>query len=332
MSYKHSSTADPISGVLPKNSVDFTLNNFDNKWDISNAKSFAKYLIERQRVTTRYGFDINGSVEWIKGGVFYLYEWKTASNGLNVGFVARDAIEFMIDELYKTDETEMTLFDHCVSAFSQSSITIDYVLDERLKEYSVSIKNEDYSIAEILQYCANAVGDGIYQDRDGVIHVENVFVEGEGDYQITRLMQYNHTETEFSKPLGSVTVTYADNINHTVKTETDGVNQTLRNAFIKSQEQADIVAEKTIEYLGVRETLSVNYRADPRLDVFDFARIYGKDGYTDVLVTEIDYNFGGAFRATIKGRKAGEPLYLTDVYGNRFETTDGYLLTIRREA
>lgn len=332
LTFNHKSTADPISGVLPKNSVDFSISNYDNKWDITNERSFARYITERQKVSTKYGFEINGSTEWIKGGVFYLYEWKTASNGLNVGFVARDAMEFMIDELYKTDETEMTLFDHCVSAFSQSSITIDYVLDERLKEYSVSIKNEDYSIAEILQYCANAVGDGIYQDRDGVIHVENVFVDGEGDYQIARLMQYNHPETEFSKPLGSVTVTYADNINHTVKTETDGVNQTLRNEFIKSQEQADIVAEKTIEYLGVRETLSVNYRADPRLDVFDFARIYGKDGYTDVLVTEIDYNFGGAFRATIKGRKAREPLCLTDVYGNRFETTDGYLLTIRREA
>lgn len=328
LTFNHSSIADPISGVLPKNSVDFSISNYDNKWDITDERSFARYITERQKVSTRYGFEINGSTEWIKGGVFYLHEWKTASNGLNVQFVARDAIEFMLDELYKTDEADMTLYDHCVSAFSQSSITIDYVLDERLKEYSVSVKNAEYSIAELLQYCANAIGDGIYQDRDGVIHVENVSVEGEGDYIINRLMQYDHPETELSKPLGSVTVTYADNLNYTVETDKVGVNQTLQNTFITSQEQAYIVAEKTIEYLGVRETLSVNYRADPRLDVFDFVRIYGKDGYTDVLATEIDYNFSGAFRATIKGRKARAPLYLADVYGNKFETIDGYLLVV----
>jgi hypothetical protein len=224
----------------------------------------------------------------------------------------------------------MTLYDHCVSALSQSEIPIRHIIDERLKAYKTSI-TDDYSIAEVLQFCANAVGDGIYQDRFGVLRIEDVSIAGEGNYYVSKMIQYSHPEITLSKPLGSVEVTYLDDAVYTENINNVGVKQTIRNEFISSEAQAQIVAQKSIEYLGNRELVSADFRADPRLDVFDFACIYGKDGYTDVLVTEIDYNFRGAFRATIKGRKAIEPLYLTDVYGNRFETTDGYLLAIRKE-
>ena len=301
MSYKHSSTADPISGVLPKNSVDFTLNNFDNKWDISNAKSFAKYLIERQRVTTRYGFDINGSVEWIKGGVFYLHEWKVASNNLSVQFVARDAFEFMIDQPYQTDGTEKTLYEHCVSAIEQSEIPVDYVIDERLKNYSTAVL-DDYSTAEILQYCANAVGDGIYQDRDGILHICDITISDDIVYPIYKMMQYEHPETELSKPLGSIVVTYANGASYTSGNGVTGLKQTLRNEFISNQDQAEIVAEKTKNYLGIRDTMTSNYRADPRLDVFDTVLLYTKNNTYKLLVTEITYTFNGGFRGRVKGK------------------------------
>jgi hypothetical protein len=301
MSYKHSSTADPISGVLPKNSVDFTLDNFDNKWDISNAKSFAKYLIERQRVTTRYGFDINGSVEWIKGGVFYLHEWKVASNNLSVQFVARDAFEFMIDQPYQNDGIEKTLYEHCVSAIAQSDIPVDYVIDERLKNYSTAIL-DDYSAAEILQYCANAVGDGIYQDRDGILHICDITISDDIVYPIYKMMQYEHPETELSKPLGSVIVTYANGASYTSGNGVTGLKQTLRNEFISNQDQAEIVAEKTKNYLGIRDTMTSNYRADPRLDVFDTVRLYTKNNIYKLLVTEITYTFNGGFRGHVKGK------------------------------
>ena len=301
MSYKHSNTADPISGVLPKNSVDFTIDNFDNKWDISNAKSFAKYLIERQKVTTRYGFDINGSVEWIKGGVFYLHEWKVASNNLSVQFVARDAFEFMIDQPYQTEGAEKTLYEHCVSALEQSDIPVDYVIDDRLKNYSTAVQ-DDYSTAEILQYCANAVGDGIYQDRDGVLRISDITLSEDPDYPIFRMSQYEHPETELSKPIGSVVVTYANGANYTLGNGVAGLKQTLRNEFISNQDQAAMVADKTKNYLGIRDTMSSNYRADPRLDVFDTVRLYAKNNIYKLLVTEITYTFNGGFRGHAKGK------------------------------
>lgn len=312
LSYSHKSSADPISGVLPKNVVNFSLDNIDNKWDISNPRGIGVYLTERQKISVRYGFDIGGSVEWIKGGEFYLYEWNASSNGMSVNFVARDALEFAIDRQYITDGSEMTLYDHCVSAISQSEISIQYVLDERLKTYKASI-TDDYSVAEVLQFCANAIGDGIYQDRDGILRIQDVSMAGGSNYYISKMMQYSHPEITLSKPLGSMEVTYLDDAVYTEATDTIGVKQTMRNDFISSEAQAQIVAQKSIEYLGNRELVSADFRADPRLDVFDTIEMDIKKDTARVLVTDIDYSFSGAFKGVVKGRKsASDDLYLIE--------------------
>lgn len=331
LSYSHNSSADPISGVLPKNVVNFSLDNIDNKWDISNPHGIGVYLTERQKISVRYGFDIDGSVEWIKGGEFYLYEWNASSNGMSVNFVARDALEFAIDRQYTTDGSEMTLYDHCVSALSQSEIPIRHIIDERLKAYKTSI-TDDYSIAEVLQFCANAVGDGIYQDRFGILRIEDVSMAGGSNYYVSKMMQYSHPEITLSKPLGSVEVTYFDDAVYTENTNDVGVKQTMRNEFISSEAQAQIVAQKSIEYLGNRELVSADFRADPRLDVFDTIEMEIKGETARVLVTEIDYSFAGAFKGIVKGRKSAsndlyliesEDLYVADKNGNYITLTRG---------
>ena len=54
--------------------------------------------MERQEVTTRYGFKLNnGKIEWIKGGTLYLCEWDSPQNGSNAIFKARDLFEFLTD-------------------------------------------------------------------------------------------------------------------------------------------------------------------------------------------------------------------------------------------
>ena len=45
-------------------------------------------VIKRQEIVVRYGYKVNGAIEWIKAGTFYMSEWDTPSNGITAKFTA----------------------------------------------------------------------------------------------------------------------------------------------------------------------------------------------------------------------------------------------------
>jgi hypothetical protein len=96
ISFKHEQHGDLLSGELPKYSIEFTLDNTDGRWNPNNPTGLERFLSERQKLVVRYGLDVNGTIEWIKAGTFYLSEWDAPSNGLEARFVARDLFEFLI--------------------------------------------------------------------------------------------------------------------------------------------------------------------------------------------------------------------------------------------
>ena len=100
LSFSHEQSSDLLCAELPKNAIEFSLDNTDGKWNPYNPRGIGKYLSDRQSVVVRYGTDINGTTEWIRGGEFYLTEWDAPANGLEARFVARDPFEFMADTMY----------------------------------------------------------------------------------------------------------------------------------------------------------------------------------------------------------------------------------------
>ena len=91
---------------LSKNSIEFEVDNADGRWNILNPEGLTKYLYERQKLIVRYGIETKNGVEWVQAGVFYLTEWKAPSNGITATFVARDALEFMMNTTYRRDYLE----------------------------------------------------------------------------------------------------------------------------------------------------------------------------------------------------------------------------------
>lgn len=327
MSFKHKSHGDLLSGELPKNEITFTINNIDGRWNPSNASGATRYLSEQQMAQVRYGFKVDGSVEWIKGGRFHLYEWTASANGIDATFSARDVFDFMIDKTYiPTAETE-TLYDIITDAFAQAEIedTVLY-LGDVLNEYSASFADEDLNIAEVIQYCANAAGCVMYQDRDGNLHVEPLTIEV--DYSIKEDFEWSHPEITLSKPLRNVVVKYGDNQTYTQNHGNSGEDQTLNNKYIASAEQAQAVAEYTAEILGYRETAEVDFRADPRLDVFDAVMMDGKYGTIGGIVTDVTYSFSGAFHGHVKCRHTSlDDLSLYSFDGYALYSSDDYALS-----
>ena len=335
LSFSHQQIGSLVSGELPKNHIEFALDNSDGRWNPSNPRGMERYLTERLKVTLRYGYIINGVEEWIPGGVFYLSEWRTSLNGLEANFAARDVLEYMIDTPY-TGKITGTLYDIVQNALAEAAMPTAAILGElvigetslgvvnvssELKNYTVG--DIEYtggeSVAVILQKCANAAGCVMYQNRDGVFTIGKLDYEDTG-YVIPKNLSYAYPEIDFSRPIKNVSVTYYGNAVTAYQFSATGETQTLNNDFILEKGQADKIAKWVCDSLRSRQQIKGEYRGDPRLDLFDVVSIESKYGtIAGVVLTDIKYSFTGAFRTTYSGYVRGSGVAV-EVYCGEYYT------------
>lgn len=211
--YAHSQSVDPISATLPISKISFSINNIDDTFDPNNLDSLAKYLIERQEVKVRYGYKLDDDVEWIDGGTFYLSEWDAPQNGLSADFTARDLLEFMSGMYYYGvyNPNGTSLYDLAERVLIDANLPLDesgtvkWVIDPKLKNiYTIAPLPID-THANCLQMIANAGECVIYQDRNGILHIETMSYD-ETDYSINLFNSYSKSDIALSKPLKEVTV------------------------------------------------------------------------------------------------------------------------------
>jgi hypothetical protein len=83
-----------------------------------------------------------------------------------------------------------------------------------------------------------------------------------------------------------------------------GETQTVSNPLVSNSSQAQKVGEWVEETLSTRKVVRGEYRADPRLDVFDVV-VVQSDKYGElpkVAITDIKYTYNGSFRGDYTGR------------------------------
>lgn len=314
LKYTHEQYGELNSGELPKNSVTFSLDNIDGRWNPSNPVGMERYLSERQKVTVRYGMDVNGTIEWIDAGVFYLSEWRAPSNGLEATFVARDVFEYLLNTPY-IGRMSGTLREFVDDAFEIADIPPDVklALSDHLAEYSTTIPDDimdEYTCAEIVQMCANAASCVIWQDRSGTLHIERLNSEDSG-YLVPAALAYSHPEVELSKQLKSVSVSYGENLSYVLSVGAAGETQTVSNPLVSNEAQAAEIAAWVRDTLESRRSVSGEYRADPRLDLFDVVTVESKYGViAPVAITDIKYIYNGAFAGSYTGRVISKEGYL----------------------
>lgn len=315
--YKHEQDGCLLSGKLPTNKITFSVDNLslDDKLDgyNPNTANFTK----NQKITVRYGFTVNGNIEWIKAGTFYLTEWNTPANGMETTFEARDLLAFFMDKPY-IGRTSGTLYQIVESAVGQAGIPQDVVveIDGLLGGYYTTIATE-WTLAEILQLCANAACCVIWQDRDGKLRIQrvsNVKKDSDNklkvqhvsnmtsDYVIPTAWAYTYPEYEVSKPIKAIQLAYGNNKVEDFPVADIGETQSISNELITQKSQANEVAQWVAALLKDKKTISGEFRADPRLDVFDKVTVESKYGVNEaVIITNITYNFTGSFRSTYGG-------------------------------
>lgn len=310
LSFSHTQSVDLLSAKLPKNEITFKLRNEDARWNPDNPVGAEKYLLERQEIVIRYGMDVDGTIEWIGGGRFWLSAWNTPSNGLEASFTARDILEFANEEY--TGPLSGTLFAMANAAFEQMNLP---VLESGQDRYSVSVElgaystdlteatgSQSYKISDILQMIAHMGCCVLYQTRDGVMHIEPRMLLL-SDYVVDQNISYSHPEFDISKPLKAVVVDYGDNQKITLTNSNSGEVQTISNVMIQTQDDAERVGQAAVDLLTGRKTISGEYRADPRMDVLDVIEVQSKYATNNVIITDVTYTTtGGAFRGKFTGR------------------------------
>lgn len=318
--YSHTQSVDPVSTSLPKMEMKFAIDNSDDGYNPFNEQGMSKYLMERQEVRSRYGLKMNdGSVEWIKGGTFYLSEWSAKQNGLQAEFTARDLLEFM-SATYKESHnlSSRTLYDLAERVLMAADLplngdgTVKWVIDESLKSITTKAPLPEDTLANCLQLIANAGECVMYQDRGGTLHMEPLKFDIT-DYKINSFNSYSRSEITLSKPIKQMSVkVYSYSIG------TDGVENattdvtlnvgatgeviTMDNPLITDVVRATSVGTWLATHLGHRMTLDANWRADVRLDALDIVTSENEYHSHQVRMTDVEFKYNGAFRGTGEGK------------------------------
>lgn len=310
LSYSHESKRDPISGQLSKDSISFSVNNSDQKWNPINPGGLYQYLYERQAVFVKYGMELDGETEWINGGKFYLSNWNTPSNGITASFEARDALVFLSDSPY-TGRKIGTLYEMCYDALELLDVTgISYFINENLKNYSTdfSSSNSSYKNSDVLQLAANAAGMALYQTRDGEIRVDWVPFSPKDKssiYEISEMNNFEYPEISFSNKLKNISYS----VNGASKTYPagatgDGVTQSVSNSLLSDSiiAQPKNALTESYKVLSNRRIATLSYRASPHNDALDFVKLNHQFGYSsNLLITDVKYTFNGCFKGSVTG-------------------------------
>jgi hypothetical protein len=190
---------------------------------------------------------------------------------------------------------------------------IDESLYDDLKMMTSAPLPED-TLANCLQLIANAGECTIYQDREGILHIEPL-KNIDTDYVINSFNSYTKSELTLTKPIKQIKVKHyhyfgreVDWTEEIIYPENGGVLNpvgeiiTVDNPLITSADRALSVAKWIATHLGHRMALDSTWRADVRLDALDIVTNTNSYNSNKVRMTEVEFKFNGALRGTGKGK------------------------------
>ena len=327
LSFTHEESCDLLTASLPKNEIAFSVSNVDGRWDPNNPEGIGQHLMEQQKLSVRYGTEVNGIVEWIQGGIFFLSEWTSTSGGLEFSFVAQDAISRLVlpkqkDAPYSGVLSELLDDMLVTNSLNENAITI-FVGDEDISDVTNSDFDSSLSGAANLQLLANEHMRIFHHDRRNRL-IMAPLDKTLRDYPMPLDYAYSYPKITLSKPLRNVVLRWYGTVDGetvandyvALEVEETGVDQVIDNKRLyldasladstqnpESLAKTKAYAEWVRDMLVSRKTISGEFRADPRLEVLDVVSIESKYGVVEpVALTTVKYTYNGSFRGYYEGR------------------------------
>lgn len=303
----------PINNELFKSTINYKMENFNNKYDIDNPQGIYKFITEQQPITIEYSLD---GKEWIEAGN-YLSSGRAKIEDNLTSIEGIDQIQYMNDtynkDVHRT--TAISLYDLALNVLSDFGWTLNesgefpYRLDDGLKNIMTLGTLPVAKHSECLQIIAFAAGMGLYVDDKGYICIKPLPTEvADNDYYINFSYMGKEPTPEQIEPLAQVDMTVH---NYTVKTEVEELNK----------------AEYTVtgsDTLKIEYDLSTGHTATIASGgTITASRFYGR-------YCELDVTGTGTIEVIVKGKKIEDNTSVhTKVYSTRGEVApyDNPLIT-----
>lgn len=166
----------------------------------------------------------------------------------------------------------------------------------------------EMNTAEFVQQCVASYGVTAWQNAEGMLLLMSPDT-GLSDYIISANASYMHPEVELAKPLRRVNMVQhyqfsGETRNAQYEFSPTGEDITVDCAYLwRFDARTDALAAKYINWWKHREVVSGEFRADPRLELFDVVQVETKYGtLSPVMITYVKYSYNGSFRGTYEGK------------------------------
>lgn len=299
ISFNYNKSGDPLSGILTQDTINFVFDNSDGlfTYDPENDKfTGASVLVQCGFMTPTYD-----SYDGINGGLYYVTD--ADSKNSRTSFTAKTIIAFMqetVDDMSGTcSEVVADIIELANANDGVPSSNIQYELDFSLDSVDVEIRKADnYSQAEVLQLIANACGCVLYVDRTGKICIKKLEQYTE-HYVISGKISYEFPKVKMLEKIGRVKFYFNHGSGYGVTQIRPGAIQTVTNPIIVDDFDAMETMNNIYAFQQIaRKRITGNFRADPRIDLFDVVAVPYLDKVIAGCITKINFTFNGAWRGT----------------------------------
>jgi hypothetical protein len=180
--------------------------------------------------------------------------------------------------------------------------------------WEVGVPVPETTAAEFVQKCLAAISMTMWQDHRGTIVINNPLdVVSAHNYAISKDASYAHPEVELTKPLKTLSVVHHYTHHSTTKTSSFEINPdgdiiTVDIPYVYDDDShIEYLKDQYAKWWNKREVVSGEFRADPRLELFDRVEVETKYGtLSPVMITYLKYTYNGAFRAVYEGKVTDE--------------------------
>lgn len=168
---------DPLSRRLPTETMQFTILDYEHKYDPDNPAGIYAYVDKNSPIEIQFGYELpDGSVEWLKPDNYVLNAKPSAQNN-QATFNGTGLIGSLTGSFYKSKLGSKSLYNMAEEVLLDAGLTLTeqganpWEIDEALKDMFTTAALPIDTHMNCLQLIAHAACCRLYTDDDNIIHI-----------------------------------------------------------------------------------------------------------------------------------------------------------------
>lgn len=168
---------DPLSRRLPTETMQFTILDYEHKYDPDNPAGIYAYVDKNSPIEIQFGYELpDGSVEWLKPDNYVLNAKPSAHNN-QATFNGTGLIGSLTGTFYKSKLGSKSLYNMAEEVLLDAGLTLTeqgtnpWEIDEALKDMFTTAALPIDTHMNCLQLIAHAACCRLYTDDDNIIHI-----------------------------------------------------------------------------------------------------------------------------------------------------------------